>query len=61
MVRYHAELALPLEIEDPSDFTRPWKMSMSFYRRMEPHAQLFEFQCIALIEKYLYGKLKNPG
>jgi hypothetical protein len=34
-------------IEDPKVFTRPWKMSMPVYRRMEPNAQLLEFECYA--------------
>ena len=31
-------------IEDPKVFTRPWKISMPIYRRLEPNAQLMEFQ-----------------
>ena len=48
-------------IEDPNVFTRPWKMSMPLYRRIEPNMQLLEFQCIPFIEEYLYGKYKKPG
>jgi hypothetical protein len=48
-------------ITDPDVFTRPWKMSMSLYRRMDPNMQLLEFQCIPLIEEYLYGKYKKPS
>ena len=48
-------------IEDPSVFIRPWKMSMPLYRRMEPRAQLLEFQCIPAAEEYIYGKLKRPS
>ena len=29
-------------------FTRPWKMSMPLYRRMEPNAEMLEYQCYAL-------------
>ena len=32
-------------IEDPKVFTRPWKMSMPIYRRMEPSVQLLEYEC----------------
>ena len=46
-------------IEDANVFTRPWKMSMPLYRRMEPNMQLLEFQCIPLIEEYLYGKFDH--
>ena len=34
-------------IEDPKVFTRPWKMSMTLYRRKEPNAQIFDYQCYA--------------
>ena len=34
-------------IEDPKVFTRPWKMSMVLYRRQEPNAQIFDYQCYA--------------
>jgi hypothetical protein len=32
-------------IEDPKVFTRPWKMTMPLYRRIEPKIQLFEYEC----------------
>jgi hypothetical protein len=39
-------------IEDPKVFTRPWKMSMTLYRRVEPLAGLLEYECYAyLIEE----------
>lgn len=47
-------------IEDPAVFTRPWKIRMPLYRRMEPNAELLEFQCAPLVEEYRYGKLKRP-
>jgi len=34
-------------IEDPKTFTRPWKMSMSLYRRQEPQIDLLEYECFA--------------
>ncbi len=34
-------------IEDPAVFTRPWKMSMTLYRRMEPTPELLEYECYA--------------
>ena len=30
-------------IEDPKTFTRPWKISMPLYRRVEKNAQLLEY------------------
>jgi hypothetical protein len=56
---YH--LRYEATIEDPNVFTRPWKMSMPLYRRIDPNMQLLEFQCIPFMEEYLYGKLKKPG
>ena len=32
-------------IEDPKVFTRPWEMRLVLYRRVEPHAQLLEYEC----------------
>jgi len=34
-------------IEDPKVFTRPWKMSMPLYRRMEKNVRILEFECYA--------------
>ncbi len=36
-------------IEDPKVFTRPWKISMPLYRRMEKNAQLMEFNCVPFV------------
>jgi len=44
-------------IEDPTVFTRPWKISMPLYRRIEENAQFLEFKCVDLAEEYLYGDL----
>ncbi len=39
-------------IEDPKVFTRPWKISMPLYRRLEHTAELLEYDCPAyLLEK----------
>jgi hypothetical protein len=49
-------------IEDPSVFTRPWKISMPLYRRMEKNAQLLEFKCVEFAEELIYGQLiRKPG
>jgi hypothetical protein len=37
-------------IEDPKTFTRPWKISMPLYRRVEKNAQLLEYECQAYLE-----------
>ena len=32
-------------IEDPEVFTRPWKMSMPLYRRLEENIRILEYEC----------------
>jgi hypothetical protein len=49
-------------IEDPKVFSRPWKISMPLYRRVEKDARLLEFRCAEFAEEFLYGHLrKKPG
>jgi hypothetical protein len=49
-------------IEDPNVFSRPWKMSMPLYRRLEKNAQLLEFKCVEFAEELMYGPLrKHPA
>ena len=46
-------------IEDPKVFTRPWKISMPLYRRLEPNMELLEYRCIEFVEEFLYGNLRK--
>jgi hypothetical protein len=46
-------------IEDPKVFTRPWKLRLPLYRRIEDHAQLVEFKCVEFVEELLYGHLRK--
>ena len=48
-------------IEDPKVFTRPWKISMPLYRRLEPGAQILEYKCIEFAEYATYGHLYPQG
>lgn len=48
-------------IEDPKVFTRPWKISMPLYRRLEPNAQILEFKCVPFAEGATYGHLRRPA
>jgi hypothetical protein len=48
-------------IEDPSTYTKPWKISMTLYRMVEKDAQLLEFKCTEFAEELLYGKYKKSG
>jgi hypothetical protein len=48
-------------IEDSTVFTRPWKIRMPLYRRVEPNAQVTEFRCVEFAEDLVYGHLyKEP-
>ena len=46
-------------IEDPKVFSRPWKISMPLYRRVEKNAQILEFKCVEFAEELLYGQYKK--
>lgn len=46
-------------IEDPKVFTRPWRISMPIYRRMEPNMQLMEYRCVEFVEEFMYGNLRH--
>ena len=48
-------------IEDPKVFTRPWKISMPLYRRLEKNAQLLEFKCVEFAEEFMYGHLRKKA
>ena len=53
VMRYEATL------EDPKVFSRPWKISMPLYRRVEPNAQLMDFKCVEFVEELLYGQWRK--
>jgi hypothetical protein len=50
-------IAYEVTIEDPKVFTRPWKMSMTLYRRQEKNAQILDYECHALAEEAA-GRIK---
>ena len=47
-------------IDDPKTFTRPWKISLPLYRRLENNAKLLEFKCVEYAEELIYGHLRKP-
>ncbi|MCB1666014.1 MAG: hypothetical protein KDI28_09540 [Pseudomonadales bacterium] len=51
VIQYEATL------EDPGVYTRPWKLSLPLYRRLDANAQLLEFKCVEFAEELLYGHL----
>jgi hypothetical protein len=46
-------------ITDPDVFTRPWKISMPLYRRLDKNMQLLDFKCVEFVEELLYGKYRK--
>jgi hypothetical protein len=46
-------------IEDPKVFTRPWKMRMPLYRRLEKDVKVLEYKCVEFAEELLYGHLRK--
>jgi hypothetical protein len=54
-------------IEDPKVFTRPWKISMPLYRRLEKNVQVMDYECLEFREKFMpwyevpEGLPKPPG
>jgi hypothetical protein len=56
---YH--LMYEATIEDPKVFTRPWKIRMPLYRRMDPDIQALEFKCVEFAEEFIYGHLVDDA
>ena len=46
-------------IEDPAVFTRPWKIRLPLYRRLEENARVLEFKCVEYAEDLVYGHLRR--
>jgi hypothetical protein len=46
-------------LTDSNVYTRPWKISMPLYRRVEPNAQLLQFKCVEFVEELMYGHLRK--
>jgi hypothetical protein len=44
-------LQYEVTVTDPKTFSRPWKMKMPLYRRIEPDAELLEYECFAYAEE----------
>jgi hypothetical protein len=38
-------------IEDPKVFTRPWKMSLPLYRRLDKNVRLLEYECVFYLQE----------
>ena len=55
MSAYH--IMYEATIEDSKVFTRPWKIRLPLYRRVEPNVQIMEFKCVEFAEEFMYGHL----
>jgi hypothetical protein len=54
---YH--LIYEATIDDPKVFTRPWKITMPLYRRIDGRARLLEFKCPELVEELHLGEYRK--
>ena len=52
-------LSYEATMEDPNVFTRPWKISMPLYRRLEKNVQIMDFKCVEFVEELLYGQWRK--
>ena len=46
-------------ITDSDVFTKPWKISMPLYRRLDKNMQLLDFKCVEFVEELLFGKYRK--
>jgi hypothetical protein len=44
-------------LEDPETFSRPWKISMPIYKRLEPNLQIIDYDCVS----YFWQRTIKPG
>jgi len=52
-------LLYEVTVDDPKVYTRPWKMSMPLYRRLDKNIQLLEYNCVPFVEELMYGHLRK--
>ena len=48
-------------VQDSKVFSRPWKMSMPLYRRVEKDGKILEYKCVEFAEELLYGFLRKKS
>ena len=53
----HDHLRYDVTVDDPTVFSKAWKMSMVLYRHVEPNAQLLDFRCVPFADLLVYGDL----
>ena len=45
-------------LEDPKVFSRPWKISMPLYRRIDKNVKILEYECVYYLQDKRYGNAK---
>lgn len=55
-VRSPETLDYETTIEDPKVFTRPWKIRMPLYRRVEQNPRLMAYKCVEFVQELMYGE-----
>ena len=45
-------------MDDPKVFTRPWKMSMPLYRRIDKEVRVLEYNCAWFLQEQKYKDAK---
>jgi hypothetical protein len=53
-------ISYEVTIEDPKVFTRPWKMTMPLYRRLDRNMQILDYECYAFDEAFRTGPVDRP-
>jgi hypothetical protein len=48
-------------LDDPKVFTRPWKINVPLYRRVDKNMQLLEYKCSEFAEELMWGHLKKKS
>ena len=48
-------------LDDSKVFTRPWKISMPLYRKIEKNGRLLEYECVYYLQDQRYGNAKPVG
>jgi hypothetical protein len=48
-------------MEDPKVFTRPWKISMPLYRRIDQNVRLLEYECVWYLQEKKYSGRTPPN
>jgi hypothetical protein len=54
-------IAYEVTLEDKKVFTRPWKMNMVIYRRLEKDLQLFDYDCVSFFWRKLSSETSAGG